>query len=115
MAEYRDCGVRLGWLIDPTEKQVQIYRLGRLTEYLNQPEDLSREDVLPGFVLTLSEIWGWHPVLRCCLMGKPRAPVAWLADKKSAPGAVTAPLPHSGHVGGRSPDPWTDKGPGQFS
>lgn len=57
MAEYRDCGVRLGWLIDPAEKRVQIYRLGRPTEYLNQPERLSGEDVLPGFVLGLSEIW----------------------------------------------------------
>lgn len=57
MAEYRDCGVRLGWLIDPQEKRVQIYRLGRPTEYLNQPKELSGEDVLPGFVLTLSEIW----------------------------------------------------------
>jgi Uma2 family endonuclease len=58
MAEYRDCGVRLGWLIDPQEKRVQIYRFGRPTEYLNQPEQLSGEDVLPGFVLTLTEIWG---------------------------------------------------------
>jgi len=58
MAEYRDCGVRLGWLIDPAEKQVQIYRVGRPTEYLNQPEELSGEAVLPGFVLTLSEVWG---------------------------------------------------------
>ena len=58
MAEYRDCGVRLGWLIDPAEKQVQIYRVGRPTEYLNQPEELSGEDVLSGFVLTLSEVWG---------------------------------------------------------
>ena len=58
MAEYRDCGVHLGWLIDPQEKRVQIYRVGRPTEYLNQPETLSGEDVLPGFVLTLAEIWG---------------------------------------------------------
>ena len=58
MAEYRDCGVRLGWLIDPQEKRVQIYRFGRPTEYLNQPEQLSGEEVLPGFVLTLTEIWG---------------------------------------------------------
>jgi Uma2 family endonuclease len=58
MAEYRDCGVRLGWLIDPQEKRVEIYRLGRPTEYLSQPDQLSGEDVLPGFVLTLAEIWG---------------------------------------------------------
>ncbi len=58
MAEYRDCGVRLGWLIDPQEKRVEIYRLGRPTEYLSQPDQLFGEGVLPGFVLTLAEIWG---------------------------------------------------------
>jgi Uma2 family endonuclease len=57
MAEYRDCGVRLGWLIDPQEKRVQIYRVGRPTEYLSHPEQLSGEEVLPGFVLALAEIW----------------------------------------------------------
>jgi Uma2 family endonuclease len=58
LAEYRDSGVRLAWLIDPQEKQVQIYRFGRPTEYLNHPEQLSGEDVLPGFVLTLAETLG---------------------------------------------------------
>ncbi|MGF1518216.1 MAG: Uma2 family endonuclease [Nodosilinea sp.] len=58
MAEYRDCGVRLGWLIDPQEKRVEIYRLGLPTEYLSQPDQLFGEGVLPGFVLTLAEIWG---------------------------------------------------------
>ncbi|MBD1915560.1 MULTISPECIES: Uma2 family endonuclease [Cyanophyceae] len=58
MAEYRDCGVRLGWLIDPQEKRVEIYRLGRPTEYLSQPEQLSGEEVLSGFVLVMAEIWG---------------------------------------------------------
>ncbi|PSR17586.1 Uma2 family endonuclease [filamentous cyanobacterium CCP3] len=57
MAEYRDCGVRLGWLIDLQEKRVEIYRRGRPTEYLSQPEQLSGEDVLSGFVLTLATIW----------------------------------------------------------
>ncbi|MEA5448949.1 Uma2 family endonuclease [Leptolyngbya sp. CCNP1308] len=58
MSEYRDCGVRLGWLIDPQEKRVEIYRLGRPTEYLSQPEQLSGEEVLPGFALVMAEIWG---------------------------------------------------------
>lgn len=58
MSEYRDCGVRLGWLIDPQEKRVEIYRAGRPTEYLSQPEQLSGEEVLPGFVLAMAEIWG---------------------------------------------------------
>ncbi|HIK46169.1 MAG TPA: Uma2 family endonuclease, partial [Leptolyngbyaceae cyanobacterium M65_K2018_010] len=58
MEEYRDYRVRLGWLIDPPEKRVAIYRLGRPTEYLNQPAQLSGEAGLPGFLLTLAEIWG---------------------------------------------------------
>ncbi|PZO43664.1 MAG: Uma2 family endonuclease [Shackletoniella antarctica] len=58
LAEYRDCGVRLGWLIDPQEKRVEIYRVDRPTEYLSQPEQLSGEEVLPGFILVMAEIWG---------------------------------------------------------
>lgn len=58
MSEYRDCGVRLGWLIDPQEKRVEIYRVGRPTAYLTQPEQLSGEEVLPGFTLMMAEIWG---------------------------------------------------------
>lgn len=58
LAEYRDCGVRLGWLIDPQEKRVEIYRVDRPTEYLSQPEKLSGEEVLPGFMLMMAEIWG---------------------------------------------------------
>ncbi len=57
MEEYRSNGVRLGWLIDPQNKQVEIYRLGKDVEVLQSPASLSGEDVLPGFVLNLSLIW----------------------------------------------------------
>jgi Uma2 family endonuclease len=57
MEEYRTNGVRLGWLIDPQQKQVEIYRLERDKEILQSPTILSGEDVLPGFVLELSAIW----------------------------------------------------------
>jgi Uma2 family endonuclease len=56
MEEYRANGVRLGWLIDPQKKQVQIYRLGKDVEILEAPETLSGEDVLPGFALDLRSI-----------------------------------------------------------
>jgi Uma2 family endonuclease len=56
MEEYRDNGVRLGWLIDPQKKQVEIYRLGKEVEILQSPASLSGEDVLPGFVLDLNKI-----------------------------------------------------------
>ena len=57
MQEYLDNGVNLGWLIEPKSKTVEIYRLGKQVEILNNPQTLSGEDVLPGFVLDLSEIF----------------------------------------------------------
>jgi Uma2 family endonuclease len=57
MEEYRDNGVRLGWLIDPQNQQVEIYRLGQEVEVLESPSSLSGEDVLPGFTLDLGSIF----------------------------------------------------------
>ncbi|AFY35109.1 Uma2 family endonuclease [Calothrix sp. PCC 7507] len=56
MQEYIDNGVRLGWLIDPQNQSVEIYRPGREVEVLQSPASLSGEDVLPGFVLDLAQI-----------------------------------------------------------
>ncbi|GAX34838.1 Uma2 family endonuclease [Nodularia sp. NIES-3585] len=56
MQEYIDNGVRLGWLIDPQNQRVEIYRSGQEVEVLQLPISLSGEDVLPGFVLDLAEI-----------------------------------------------------------
>jgi Uma2 family endonuclease len=57
MHEYIDNGVRLGWLIDSTTKQVEIYRQGQNVEVLETPATLSGEGVLPGFVLDLGKVW----------------------------------------------------------
>jgi Uma2 family endonuclease len=57
MQEYMAVGVRLGWLINPQDKQVEIYRPNQPVEILQSPEQLSGETVLPGFVLDLKEIW----------------------------------------------------------
>lgn len=65
MQEYRDNGVRLGWLLDPQRQIVEIYRIGTDVEVLREaelsrresPTTLSGEDVLPGFVMDLSEIF----------------------------------------------------------
>jgi len=56
MEEYKENGARLGWLINPRRKQVEVYRLGQEVEILNHPTSLSGEDVLPGFVLDLTGI-----------------------------------------------------------
>jgi Uma2 family endonuclease len=57
MQEYLDNGARLGWLIDPQNQRVEIYRPGQPVEILEHPMELSGEDVLPGFVLNLRRIW----------------------------------------------------------
>lgn len=58
MEEYRENGAKLGWLIDPQRKVVEVYRLDVDVEVLESPTTLSEEGVLPGFVLDLAEIFG---------------------------------------------------------
>ncbi len=54
MQEYLDAGMKLAWLINPQQQQVEIYRQGQNTEVRNLPTKLSCENVLPGFSLSLS-------------------------------------------------------------
>ena len=57
MAEYRVNGCRLGWLFDPKNKRVAIYRLDQEVEILEAPALLSGENVLQGFVLDVLFLW----------------------------------------------------------
>ena len=57
MKEYMDNGASLGWLINRKQQQIEIYRPNQEVEILQSPQSLSGEDVLPEFVLDLSEIW----------------------------------------------------------
>jgi Uma2 family endonuclease len=57
MEEYQASGCRLGWLLDPKRRQVAIYRLGQPVELLKAPDNLSGEDVLPGFILDVRFLW----------------------------------------------------------
>jgi Uma2 family endonuclease len=58
MQEYINNGVKLGWLINPKKRQVEIYRQGRSPEILDSPVHLAGENVLPGFILDLQSLWG---------------------------------------------------------
>ena len=51
MQEYIQCGVRLAWLINRQDRQVEIYRPGRAVEIVAIPALLLGEDILPGFEL----------------------------------------------------------------
>jgi Uma2 family endonuclease len=57
MREYIANGSRLGWLIDRKNQKVEIYSQNRDVEILDNPTTLSGEDVLPGFVLDLTDVW----------------------------------------------------------
>lgn len=57
MQEYLDNGVKLGWLIEPKARKVEVYRQGQTVEILQTPKSLSGEDILQGFVLDLEVIW----------------------------------------------------------
>jgi Uma2 family endonuclease len=57
MQEYLDNGARLGWLIDPIEKKVYTYRPQAPVECLDNPQTVSGDPVLPGFVLELGRVW----------------------------------------------------------
>lgn len=57
MQEYMDNGARLGWLLDPIDTRVYIYRPGQPVEMLENPDTLSGDLVLPGFVLPVHELW----------------------------------------------------------
>lgn len=53
MQEYLESGLRLGWLINPQDQMVEIYRAGKEVETPQLPAILLGEDVLPGFELKL--------------------------------------------------------------
>jgi Uma2 family endonuclease len=57
MREYIDNGALLGWLIDPQQRRVEIYRPELPVQVLDNPSQLSGEAVLPGFVLNLRRLW----------------------------------------------------------
>ncbi|BAT55909.1 hypothetical protein NOS3756_49030 [Nostoc sp. NIES-3756] len=57
MEEYISNGTELGWLLDRKQRKVFIYRPDQAVKELDNPFTLSGDDLLPGFVLDLSQIW----------------------------------------------------------
>jgi Uma2 family endonuclease len=53
MQEYMDAGVKLAWLINPQQQQIEIYRSGKDVELRNLPTELLGEEILTGFSLKL--------------------------------------------------------------
>jgi Uma2 family endonuclease len=57
MQEYLQNGLKLGWLIDPSTKTVEIYRPNQPVEILANPSYLTGEEILPDFILELQFIF----------------------------------------------------------
>ena len=57
LQEYIDNGARLGWLIDPLDRRVYVYRPDQPVEVRDDPISVSGDPVLPGLELQLRELW----------------------------------------------------------
>ena len=57
MEEYIANGAQLGWLIDPLERKVYIYRPQTSMQELDNPQIIFGDPVLGGLALNLQEIW----------------------------------------------------------
>ena len=57
MVEWRDNGVRLAVLLDPTTRSVHLYRPGTEPQVLSDPEILDCSPELPGFVLPVKTLF----------------------------------------------------------
>jgi Uma2 family endonuclease len=56
MTEYLENGLKLGWLIDCETKIIEIYQPNQSIIILNNPMTISGENILPNFVLDLTDI-----------------------------------------------------------
>ncbi len=57
MVEYKRLGAKMGLLVNLKNKQVEIYRPGQETEVLESPASIDCNEVMPGFILSMSRIW----------------------------------------------------------
>ncbi len=57
MVEYVENGTRLGLLLDPARRRVYVYKPGEPVRELVDPEEVSADPILPGFVLKPREVW----------------------------------------------------------
>ena len=57
MEEWIAYGVRLGWLVDPKEGHIYVYRPDAEVEVLERPDTISGEPELSGLEIDCTDIW----------------------------------------------------------
>ncbi len=55
--DYLDAGARLVWVVAPLAKTVTVYRADGSARLVRDQEHLEGEDVLPGLIIALSEVF----------------------------------------------------------
>jgi Uma2 family endonuclease len=55
--EYQNLGVKFGLLINPQDRQVEIYQPGQEFKTINEPQSIDCGSLMPGLNLDLTEIW----------------------------------------------------------
>ena len=55
--EYLDAGTRLVWVVQPDARWVRIFRADGTTALVSGDGTLDGEDVVPGFSLSLRDVW----------------------------------------------------------
>ncbi len=57
VAEYREAGVQLIWVIDPDTRTVEVCRADGSAHFLGASDELSGESVLPGYSCKVAELF----------------------------------------------------------
>ncbi len=57
LEDYRKVGVPLVWVVFPNSRTVRVYRADGSTSFLREDEELSGEDIIPGFRCSVREIF----------------------------------------------------------
>ena len=59
--EFFDAGVRLVWLIDPPKRTARVFSTPDQSDLLREDQELDGGDVLPGFSVSLAELFRHIP------------------------------------------------------
>lgn len=51
-------GAQIGWMVDPVERTVVIYRQGDELEFLHDPTSVQGTGIVAGFELVMGRVWG---------------------------------------------------------
>lgn len=57
MLQWIELGALLGWLVDPHDSSVWVYRPDGDPEHLERPTELSGEDVCKGLIVDFERVW----------------------------------------------------------